>query len=326
MANSMTPEAIQNDVDMGIPLIDPKKIYLDHDFNSRDEFSPTSCIELARDVQRRGLLQPITVRPLREKDHEGQGNEQALIKQGYTHKAVAGHRRLTAYQINEADVIPCIVKDAYISEFDAKDINACENLQRSELTLAEECASIRHYWYAGWSREETADRIQKSQGWVQVRYMLLEMPKEIMDLAGQGYVKASDVRELNKYRGNHNELLQAAAKVRDARKAGMKHKVRNLVKKQDKSTTKKIRGRDETFAMMDTIREVLSDANMLESVPISAIVSPQGNCFATKCLAWSAGEITTGDFHIALKEFCEHVGIDYQMPEFSDPSIEEVFI
>lgn len=310
----MSPEAIASDKQLNIPLINPKKIFIDHDFNSREAFTPTSCIELAADIANRGILCPITIRPLRAEDRNDLKNEQHLLKQGYTHITIAGHRRLTAYLINEAEGIPCIIKDAYISLFDQKDINAVENLQRLELNLKEECDAIRHYWMAGWNREETAKRIQKSQGWVQIRYMLLEMPEEIQILAGQGLIKGTDIRELNKYKGE--ELMRMAAQIRDKRRAGEKRGVTHSIKKKEKFDSKKIRTREEMFTFMEVIRNTLKKATPDLVVNVESIVTPQGNTFAVRCLSWAAGEITSGEVHVSFRDFCADLGIDYEMPDF----------
>lgn len=307
----MTPEAIENDKNLGLPLIEVDKIYLDSDFNCRGQFSPMECIELAKDIARRGLQQPVVVRPLNDTPEELH-----LKKRGYTHIMIAGHRRLTAYKINNHDVIPCIVKPKDLSAFDAKDLNAVENLQRKELNLQQECQAIKHYWMAGWTREEVAERVGKSPGWVQIRYMLLEMPQEIQEAAGQGYIKTQDVRELNKYK-NPVEQLKMAAIIRDRRKAGETRNVTAHIRKKDKATTKKHRGRSELFSMIEYLQDIFSKVDRDQMIPVNELITPGGNCIATSALAWAAGEITALEFHTALKDFCILIGLHYDIPDFS---------
>lgn len=308
---AMSPEALENDKQLGLPLIPVKAIYLDADFNCRGAFSPVECTELAKDIARKGLQQPIVIRPLREDDKV----EKHLIKRGYTHKMIAGHRRLTAYKINECEVIPSIIKPKNISDFDAKDINAVENLQRKELNLLQECNAIRHYWIATWTREETAERVGKSPGWVQIRYMLLEMPPEIQEAAGQGYITTTDVRELNKYK-NPTEQLKMAGIIRDKRKAGQYKNVTDSIRKKDKASAKKHRGRSQIFEMMETVQDLCRNIDGDALIELNQIITPQGNSFATTCLAWCAGEITTLDFHEGLKDFCKQIGVYYELPDF----------
>lgn len=313
--------------EMVIEAVAMSDIFLDHDFNCRDRFSPMDCTELASDIKQKGLLQPIIVRVLREEKFNGGRGEKDIIAQNFKYIIVAGHRRHVACKINKAETISANVLPASTSDFDCKDINAGENLQRKELSLSEECQAIRHYWIACWSREQTADRIRKSPGWVQVRYTILEMPDEIMLLASQGYIKSTDITELRKYRDEIPAMLKVAAIIRDRRKAGQTRGISHLIKKKDKPSTKKYRKRTEVFEMLYHVQEVMSKTGSGDSngsdgrVAITEIVTDQGNSFATRCLAWCAGEISTGDFHTNLKDFCTQMNIHYTPPQLDDDSL-----
>jgi ParB-like chromosome segregation protein Spo0J len=231
------------------------------------------------------------------------------------YKMIAGHRRLTAYKINNHDEIPSIIKSKDISDFDARDINAVENLQRKELNLLQECNAIRHYWMAAWNREETAERVGKSPGWVQIRYMLLEMPEEIQEAAGQGYINTTDVRELNKYK-NPTEQLRLAGIIRDKRKAGVDKNVTDTIRKKDKANAKKHRGRAQIFEMIEHVQNACANVDGEALIEVQQINTVGGNNLGTACLAWCAGEITTLEFHERLKDYCEQLGVFYEMPEF----------
>lgn len=311
--SKLSEDAVKNDQEIGLPLIEVEKIYLDAEFNCRGAFRPMDCLELARDVARHGLQQPVVVRPLRSDDNE----EVHLLSKGFTHKMIAGHRRVTAYKINEHPVIPAILKDKDIDDFTAKDINAVENLQRTELNLQQECNAIRHYWIADWSREEIGERIGKSPGWVQIRVMLLAMPQVIQDAAGQGYIKGTDIRELHKYK-NPAEQLKAAGILRDRRKYDKSAKgITRLIKKREKASTKKMRGKVEIFEMMEHLRDTFSGANTDEiEIPLEDIISPEGNSIATRSLAWAAGEIDNLTFATSIKAFAMTIGVAYTMPEY----------
>lgn len=306
----LSSDAIKNDQELGLPLIPIKDIFLDHGFNCRGHFAPSECVELAKDIARRGLQQPIVVRPLEETEDS--------VKFGFTHKVLAGHRRVTAYKILEADVIPAIVKQGHMTLFDEKDINAVENLQRAELNLEQEANAIRHYWMAGWNRQEIAERVGKSPGWVQIRVALLELPEEIQHLAGQGYIKTQDIQELKKYKSTQ-EQLKLAGMLRDRRKAGETQNVTHHIRKKDKGSTRKHRKPVQIFEFMNTIRETLQDVD-LQGEPIrrDELITSQGNLFATRCLAWAAGEINTYEIHRELQDLCTILGIDYQLPEFEE--------
>jgi len=313
---TMTVEAIANDEAAEIHNVPVKEIYLDPDFNCRGAFGPMDCTELAMDIAKRGLQQPIVIRPLREVDHESGKAETLLLMQGYKYVTIAGHRRLTAYKINKGEMIPSILKDMYIAEFDALDLNATENLMRKELNMQQECQAVRHYWIACWNREDTAKRIGKSPGWVQVRFMLLDMPVEIQELAGQGYINTTDVRELSKYK-NPARQLELAGILRDKRKRGVKNAIRFIIKK-DSPDTKKHRKREQIFDMMEEVRVALKEYSPEKRISVGDIVTAQGNSFSTRLASWCAGEITTIEFYVALREFCSICGVHYEIPTFEE--------
>lgn len=315
---SLTELALENDQNLHVTQVPVKSVYLDHDFNCRGWFSPQECVELARDIAERGLQQPITVRPLRTEKRNELLAETELIDKGYLYKVISGHRRMYAYQINETEMIPAIVKDAYLSEFDQKDLNAIENLQRKELNLQQEANSIRHYWMACWSREDIARRIGKSPGWVQIRLMLLEMPEDVQKLAGQGYLKTDDVRTLNKIK-KPDELLRTAGLMRDAYKKGERGVAQRIAaKRSQKSTTKKYRSRAEILKLQEEIQDLLSQVNLEQQVSLGDIITKQGNTLVTFTLAYCAGEINAIEYHMQLRDFMNKLGVEHELPNFLD--------
>lgn len=307
----MTAQAIENDKKLGVPLIPIAEIWADEDFNCRAWFSPSTCIPLANDIGGRGLVQPITVRALRPKEDKGLPSEDKLIAKGFKYKLIAGFRRKTAYTILKATHIPALVKDAYISDFECRDINAVENLHRSDLNLWEECRAIRHYWNNGWTNQEIADRVNQSITWVDVRIKLLEMPEEVQEFAAKGYIIQNDIRELYKYRHERDTLLKAAARLRDLRKNGHTRNITHLIKKRDTPNTRKTRKRTEIFELMQIIREVCKEANRNDSILIANIFTENGNSLITRALGWAAGEVSTGELYEAVSELAALIDVHF---------------
>lgn len=317
----MSPQALENDKSLGVPLIPVKEIYQDDDFNSRDWFSPTSCLPLAQDIGQRGLVQPITVRALRPCASSTLPGEEALIAKGYKYKLIAGFRRKTAYAINNAEVIPAIVKDAYISDFDCRDINAVENLHRSNLNLYEECRAIRHYADAGWTPQEIADRVNQSSAWVDVRLKLLKLPKEIQEMAAQGHIIQADIRDLYTYRHERDELLRAAAKLRDLRKSGQKRNITRLIAKKDRPNAKKARKRMEVFELMQIIRELSKMVNEDATVVAGNVFTKNGNSLITRVLGWASGEVTSEEMYGSIKEYFGLFDVEFDPEVYLDRSL-----
>jgi ParB-like chromosome segregation protein Spo0J len=202
----------------------------------------------------------------------------------------------------------------FVSDFDCRDVNAVENLQRKDLTLYQEARSIKHYWLADWPRDEIATRVSKSPGWVQVRCMLLEMEPEIQQAADQGYLLQSDIRELYKYKGT--ERLKRAGLVRDARKSGQTKNIVDKIKKKAKASSKKRRTEYEIQELMEYIRIHFERVDPEETMILSDFISPQGNSIIHRVMAWVSGTITSLDVHMSLRDFCRKMGIEYTLPEF----------
>lgn len=305
--------AIDRDKASGLKLIPLKQIYADVNFNCRGQFTSADIVELARDVAAKGLIEPIIIREL-------WSTEELQKKQGFMYSLVAGFRRFAAYRANDAECIPVVLRHID-NEFECRDINAVENLQRKDLNLSQEAQAIKHYYAANWTLKDVAERISKSTGWVQIRYTLLGMPAEIQQAAAQGYILGQDILELNKYRGDRTEMLKMAGIIRDARKHKKGPNLTHVIKKKDYATTKKARSRLEIFELMETLRQATKGRYEHQPMEAGDVITSQGNSLATQVLAWAAGEIDSYTLHTHIRNFCDHIGTGYKMPEFSAESL-----
>lgn len=303
----MSPEALEHDRSLGVPMIPVKEIFSDSSFNSRGSFGAGSVIELAKDVAKRGLYSPVIIRPLWP-------NEGNLANKGFKYFLMAGFRRHYSYRVNEAELIPCVVK-AVQTEFEARDINAIENLQRLDLNIMQEANAIRHYWAAAWTREEIGQKLNKSPGWVQLRCMLLELPSEIQMAAAEGYILQNDIREIFKYKGNEARL-KVAGVIRDRRKAGLNKGLTAAIRKKDKAQTKRRRSPDELFEIMEIMRNICKRADSEEMIKIGDLHSPQGNSITTRIFSWVTGKTTAYELHTAIRKYANLIGVNYELPEF----------
>jgi ParB/RepB/Spo0J family partition protein len=301
----LSEEALNNDSTH--TRVDMHLIFADSEFNCRGHITANSILELVKDVEKRGLVEPVVIRELWP-------TEEHIRAKGFQYSLVAGFRRFTSYRVAKAEKIPAhirIVRD----DFEARDVNAVENLQRENLSLWQEAVSIRHYWVASWNREDIARRVSKSMGWVQVRCMLLSMEKPIQEAAEQGYLTQSDIREIYKYTGM--ERLQIAGRTVDARKNGEKTGQVNLkIRKKDTAQTRKQRTRDEIVSLMDSVRKICLQADRDDRILLSELISDQGTLLPFhKLMAWTNGEITTGEMHMVLIEFARKLDAHYEVPD-----------
>lgn len=290
---TMTQEALDHDKSIGLPLVPLDKIYADPIFNCRGYIAPMDVIDLAKDIAVRGLVAPITLRP-RTKDTPKQ----------FDYVVVAGHRRHMAYRVNQAPFIPAIIRPELADEFEARTVNAIENLKRSDLNMLQEAKTVSHYKNAHWSREEVAKTLGMSPGWVQVRFMILDLPEEIQTEVAAGFFNQTQIRDLYTLK-DRSAQLSAAKQIKEAKERG-ENKVIKVIEKAKNPNSKKLRTKPEIFVMMDTIRSSLG-----------------GDSLVTRMGAWCAGEISTSEFYADLAAECQKLGKIFVEPKHENYTLSE---
>ncbi len=264
------------DVDMTAILADPK-------FNCRGPINPSEVQELAKDIRDKGgLLQPVVIQPWKV---EGKPN----IK----FRLIAGFRRYTAHQVNMSETIACVVKEG-MSEIDARVMNLSENIQRTNLNLLQEAEGLEVLKDRGLDQGTIAKKIGKSRGWVQERYYLLELPKEIQLEAAAGNLTLKNIRNIwalpsvqQQYEFVKN-LKKAKERVQQPTVEKTKAKGRN---------EKRLRTKKEIFETQEIIREYF------------------GNGIGTRALAWTAGEISDLEIHQFIADHARKNGKFYAIPD-----------
>lgn len=138
-----------------------------------------SIIELAADIARHGLLQPIGVAPA------GDGKYQLLW----------GSRRLAAFTRLRRERIPAQIVDE--REDSVKTYALVENIQRQDLTLGEEVDAV--VWLhdkEGLSTDQIATRLSKSRAWVLRRLAIPNLPPEVGKALFDGEIGISAAEEI----------------------------------------------------------------------------------------------------------------------------------
>ncbi|MEK0324982.1 MAG: ParB/RepB/Spo0J family partition protein [Nitrosopumilus sp.] len=264
---------------VSIPLTD---ILADDDFNCRGKIAPIDVVDLAKDIQERGLIQPVTVAPYNSN--------------GYKYRLIAGFRRYSAHQVIQRSEIDAIIREDMIDERECRFFNLSENLQRTDLTIMQEARALAHLQAVGVGEHDAAARLNKSRGWIQVRYLLLKLPREVQKEVEAGFIGQTQIRELYSIYRNHSieKLYLAVRKLKDAKILGKKivtvdpDKLSPMAKRQRK--------RAEIFEMMSHVAQYAKMG------------------LHTRCLAWCAGEISDDELYEGVKEFCEFNGGTYYKP------------
>ena len=164
----------------------------------RKFYSRSELEELAESIQANGLLQPVTVRRIKNKDKP--------------FELVAGHRRLMAVTSLGREQIEAIIQE--ISDADSAVLAVVENMQRKQLTYFEEAEAISSLcktWNI--SQQEVAKRLGKTQSTIANKLRLLRIPDELRSYLVKSGLTERHARALLKLEGNPEKLRQAAEAI-----------------------------------------------------------------------------------------------------------------
>jgi ParB family chromosome partitioning protein len=127
----------------------------------RMQFDDEALDELAESIARRGVLQPILLRP------DGDGFQ-----------IIAGERRWRAAQRAQLHAIPAIVRD--VDEAGTAELALIENIQREDLNAIEEADAYKQLIdLYGHTQEELAKIVHKSRSHVANLLRIRELPEKV---------------------------------------------------------------------------------------------------------------------------------------------------
>ena len=117
---------------------------------------------LSASIRRYGILQPLTVR-----------------RRPGGYELISGERRLKAARLAELTEVPCLILD--VNQAESSVLALAENLQSRGLDFLEEAEGIRRLMEVyGFSQEEVARRIGRSQSAVANKLRLLRLPPQAL--------------------------------------------------------------------------------------------------------------------------------------------------
>lgn len=162
--------------------------------NPRKVFSGDRFDELVKSIRKVGVLEPIIVRTLIEKNTTG-------------FQLVAGERRFRASMAiareNDEEAtatIPAMVRE--MTDDEAFDVMTIENLQREDLAPLEEAQNFKMFLnrHGAESLPDLSDRTGISARYIQRRVMVLELPAEALEAWNNGSVKYGHLEQLCRVR------------------------------------------------------------------------------------------------------------------------------
>jgi len=147
----------------------------------RQHFDEAELAELETSIRASGVLQPILVRPSRERPGE--------------YEIVAGERRWRAAQRAGAGAIPALVRQ--MDDNIAFEIAIVENVQRSDLNAMEEARAYQSLMgRMSYTQDQAAAAVGKSRSHVANTLRLLQLPSSVQDYVLTGKLSASHARAI----------------------------------------------------------------------------------------------------------------------------------
>jgi ParB family chromosome partitioning protein len=154
-------------------------------YQPRQRVRQESLEDLARSIRSQGLVQPIVVRPLPDRDPSGATH----------YEIVAGERRWRAAQMAGLDTIPAVIRE--IPDSAAIAVALIENIQREDLTPLEEAQALRRLIDEfQLTHQETADAVGRSRAAVSNLLRLLELGEDAKALLQSGELEMGHARAL----------------------------------------------------------------------------------------------------------------------------------
>ena len=183
--------AVQSDTTLPLSKIKPNKN------QPRQSFDAEPLSELADSIKQNGVLQPIMVR-----------------KVGSSYEIVAGERRYQAAKIAGLKEIPVLIRE--VSDEDVFKLALIENLQRSDLNPIEEALGFKTLIEQNnLTQEKLAKAVSKSRPTIANALRLLDLPKEVQDLLGEGKLSAGHARAILAVAGQEGRIKLAKKVVED---------------------------------------------------------------------------------------------------------------
>ena len=149
-----------------------------HPGQPRRHFDEAALAELAESIQKRGVIQPIVVRP-----------------HGHRFQIVAGERRWRAAQKARLHELPAIVRE--FSDEETLEVALIENIQRADLNAIEEAQAYQRLMADfGHTQEELGKLVHKSRSHVANLLRLLDLPGDVQAMVVDGRLTMGHARAI----------------------------------------------------------------------------------------------------------------------------------
>ncbi len=217
-------------------------------YQPRKQFNKISLEELCESVKQYGVIQPINVRRLSTNMYE----------------LVAIVRRLRAATMAGLKKIPCIIVD--IDDNDSAVLALIENLQREDLSYMEEAEGYNNLINEhGFTQEELAAKIGKSQSTIANKIRLLKLPPLVKKILADNNLTERHARALLKL---HDEQLQLKVLKKVCEKGLNVKKTEELVERAIEKYTKNENEKKNKVVFTKAIKDIRIFINTIKQAII----------------------------------------------------------
>jgi ParB family chromosome partitioning protein len=182
-------------------------------YQPRTRMDEGSLYELAESIKAQGIMQPVLVRPVGDRD-------------GAQYEIIAGERRVRAARIAGLDEVPVLVKD--VPDEAAAAMALIENIQREDLNPLEEAQGIaRLVNEFKLTHEQAAQAVGRSRSAATNLLRLLNLSEPVQHMLMAGDIDMGHARALLPLEGAQqilaaNEIVAKKLSVREAEKLAAK--------------------------------------------------------------------------------------------------------
>lgn len=150
-------------------------------YQPRQTFNETKLMELSESIKKKGIIQPIAVRPNKEDNSK--------------YEIVAGERRWLAAQRAGLHEIPINVLN--LSDVESLEVAIVENIQRDDLNSVEEGQGYKRLVEEFKYDHETISKLMsKSRSHISNTLRLLTLPKDVIAMLQEGTLTSGQARPL----------------------------------------------------------------------------------------------------------------------------------
>ncbi len=150
-------------------------------YQPRQFFSEEKLEELANSIRKNGIIQPIAVRP--DKNKNGK------------YEIVAGERRWIAAQRAGLHEIPVSILD--LTDVESLEVAIVENIQRDDLNPVEEARGYKRLNEEfNYDHESISKLMSKSRSHISNTLRLLTLPKDVLAMLEEGSLSSGQARPL----------------------------------------------------------------------------------------------------------------------------------